>query len=160
MVSLPLLMQRLLCHCHNGVVTLIALAPSPRLHRCCCPCCSGVVVLIALTSLLSRCMGVVTIIALVLLPLSTWRVCTVALVLLPLSRWHCCPWCTGIIALVAQASLPSLCLHRVDLQASLPLLRWHILSRGQHGRPCRRQRQHQCNKVNNASTLRAAPPAQ
>jgi hypothetical protein len=75
MVLLPLLMRRCLCHCHKGVITLVALAPSPTLHGCCCPCCVGVGVIILLTSLPSRCMGVVTIIAPALLPPSIWHVC-------------------------------------------------------------------------------------
>ncbi len=39
---------------------------------------------------------------------------------------------------------------------SLPLLSWHVLSRGWCGRPRCRQRQHQCNKGNNAGTTRVA----
>jgi hypothetical protein len=116
MALLPSSMHRRLCNCHDGVVALVALAPLPTLHRHCCPCCAGIVVLIALTSLPSRRMGVVTIVAPVLLPLSSWHVCAIALVLLPLSCWCCCPWCTDISVLVAQASFPSLCLHcAVDL---------------------------------------------
>ncbi len=123
MVSLSSSMHRCLCHCHNGIVALIALVPLPRLHGHCCPHCTGVIVLIALTFLPSHCMGVVTVIAPVLLPPLTWCVCAVALVSLPLSHWHCCPWCADIIPLVAQASLPLLCLHcAVDLQVSSPLL--------------------------------------
>ncbi len=125
-----------------------------------CPCYPCIVVLIALTSLPSCCIGVITVIAPVLLPPSTWHICAVALVLLPLSHWHCCPWCAGIIALIVQASLPLMCLHcAVNLQASSPLLSWHVLSHGRHGRLRRRQRQHQRNKVNHACTTRAAMPA-
>jgi hypothetical protein len=143
MASLPLLICRHLCHCHNGVVALVALGPLPTLHGCCHPCCIGVVVLNALTSSPSRHMGIITIIAPALLPLSSWCVCTIALVLLPLSRCCCCPWCIGISTLVAQASLPLLCLrHAVNLQASLPLLSWHVLSRRRCGRPHHRQWQH------------------
>ncbi len=120
--SVPPSMRRHLCHSHNGVVTLVALALSSMQKRF-FPHCTGVVVLIALTSLPSRCMGIVTVIAPVLLPLSTWFVCTIALVLSPLSCWHCRHWCNGIISLVTQASLPLLCLHcAVDLQVSLPSL--------------------------------------
>jgi hypothetical protein len=97
----------------------------------------------------------------VVAPPSTWHVCAVALVLSPLSHWHCCPCCTGIIALIAQASLPLLCLHcAVNLQASSPLLSWHVLSHGRHGRLRCRQRQHQRNKVDDTSATRAAMPAQ
>jgi hypothetical protein len=137
-------MRRRLCHCHHGVVALVVLAPLPILHRCCCPCCTGAVVIIALTSLPSRCMAVVTVVAPVLLPPLSWHVYAVVLVLLPLSRWCCYPWCAGISALVMQASLPSLCLHcSVDLQASSPLLSWHVLSCKWLGGPRRRQWQHQ-----------------
>jgi hypothetical protein len=157
----PSSMRRRLCHCHNGVVTLIALAPLSTLHKRCCPCCAGVVVLIALTSFPSHCMGVVTVIAPALLPPSSWRICTVPLVLFPLSCWGCCPQYAGISTHVVQASLPLLCFCcAVDSQASLPLLSWHVLSRGQDGRSRRRQRQHQCNKGNGTSTTRAAMPAQ
>ncbi len=140
MASLPSLMRRHLCQCHDEVVALVVLAPLPTLHWHCGPCCAGIVVLIALTSLPSHCMGVVTIVAPVLLPPLSWCVCAIALVLLPLSCWCFHPQCTGISALVMQASLPSLCLHcAVDLQASLPLLGWHVLSCRRCGRPCRRQ---------------------
>jgi hypothetical protein len=126
-----------------------------------CPCYHCIVVLITLTSLPLCCIGIIIVIAPVLLPPSTWHVWAVALVSSPLSHWHCCPWCTGIIALNAQASLPLLCLHcAVNLQASSLLLSWHVLSHGQHGRLRRRQRQHQRNKVDHASTTRAAMPAQ
>ncbi len=131
MVSLPLSMHRHLCRCHDGIVALIVLAPLPRLHERCCPHCTCVIVLIALTSLPSHLMGVVTVIAPMLLPQLTWCFCAIALVSLPLSRCRCCPWCSDIIALVTQVSLLLLCLHcAVDLQASLPSLSWHILSRG------------------------------
>jgi hypothetical protein len=160
MASSPSSMHRRLCHCHNGILALVALAPLPILQEHCHPCCICVVVLIALTPLPSRCMGIITVIALVLLPPSTWCVCAVALVSLPLSCWHCHPQYAGIIAFVMQASLPLLCLHcAVDLQVSLPSLSWHVLSCGRHGRPCQRQRQHQCNNVNNSSTTRVATPA-
>ncbi len=92
---------------------------------------------------------------------SSWRVCTVALELLPLLHWHCHPWYTGISTLVAQTFLPLLCFcYAVDSQASLPLLSWHVLSRGQCGRPHQRQRQHRRKKGNNTSTTREATPAQ
>jgi hypothetical protein len=161
MALLPFSMHRHPCHCHNGIVALIALALLPTLHRCCCPCCTGVVVLIALTSSPSHCMGVITIVAPTLLPPSSWRVCTIALVLLPLSHWCCHHWYTSISALVAQASLPLLCFRHADnSQASLALLSWHVLSHGQCGRTRRRQHQHQCNKGNGASMTRAALSAQ
>jgi hypothetical protein len=125
------------------------------------PCCPCVGVLIALTSLPSCHIGVIAVIAPVLMLPPTWHVCAVVLVLLPLSHWHCRPWCTGIIALIVQASLPLLCLHcAVNLQASSPLLSWHVPSLGQHCRLCRRQRQHQRNNVSDASATRAATPAQ
>ncbi len=118
-----------------------------------CPCYPCVVVLIELTSLPSCCIGVITVIALVLLPPSTWHICAVAVVLSPLSLWHCCPRCTGIISLIAQASLPVLCLHcAVYLQASSPLLSWHVLSHGQHGRLRHSQR--------HTSATRSTTPAQ
>ncbi len=161
MASSALLMHRHLCHCHNDVVALVGLAPLPTLHGNCCPCCASVIVLIELTFLPSRCMGVVTVFAPVLLPPSSWRFCVVALVLSPLSCWCLHPLCTGISSHVAQASLPLLYLCRVvDLQESLPLLSWHVLSRGQRGRPHRRQRQHQRNKGNYASTTRVSMTAQ
>ncbi len=161
MMLLPSLMRRHLCHCHNGIVVLIALAPLSTLHRSCPPCCTGIIVLIALTSFPSHCMGVATIITPALLHPSSWCVCAVVLVLLHWLYWHCFPWCTGISTLVAQASLPLLCLHPgVNFQATLPLLSWHVLSRGRRGRPRRRQRQHQRNKSNYASTTRAATPVQ
>jgi hypothetical protein len=141
-----------LCWGHHqycvGVVTLVA----PR----CCPYCTDLFTLTSHGHCQRLCTGVVA-------PVKLTCVCTLALLSLPLSRWHCCPWCTGISALVMQASLPLLCLCRaVDLQASLPLLSWHVLrlSRGQHQSPRRRQRQHQRNKGNDASTTRAAMPAQ
>jgi hypothetical protein len=97
----------------------------------------------------------------VLSPPSTWHVCAVVLVLSPLSHWHCCPQCAGIIALIAQASLPLLCLHcAVNLQAPSPLLSWHVLNHGRHGRLRCRQWQHQRNKGDDASATRAATPAQ
>jgi hypothetical protein len=156
----PSLMCRRFCHCHNGIIALVALVPLSTLHRHCHPCCTSVVILIALTSLPSRCMGIVTVVAPALSALSVWHVCVIAPVSLPLSHWHCCPWCTGISALVAQASLPLLCLHHaVDSQTSLLSLSW-LPSRGQGGRPHRRQLQHQRNKGNNTSITRAAIPAQ
>jgi hypothetical protein len=131
MTWLPLSMRRRLCCCHNSIVALIALAPCPTLQGHCCPCCAGIAFLIVLTSLPSRCMGIITVVALALLPPSSWRVCAIALVSLPLSHWRYCPQCTGISALVIQASLPSLCLHcAVDLWVSSPSLSWHVLSRG------------------------------
>jgi hypothetical protein len=77
MASLPSLIRRHLCRCHNGVITLVALVPSPTLHRHCSPCCASVIVFILLTSLSSRCMGIITIVAMALLPPSSWCVCTV-----------------------------------------------------------------------------------
>ncbi len=129
MALLPSSMHRHLCHCHNGVVALVALAPLPILHGRCCPCCGGIIFLIALTYLPSQCMGVVTAITPALLPPLSWCVCVIAQVSLPFSCWHCCPWCAGISTLVTQASLPLMCLHcAVDLQASSPLMSWHVLS--------------------------------
>jgi hypothetical protein len=91
MVSLPSSMHRNLCRCHDGAIALIVLASSSTLHGHCCPCCTAVVVIIMQTSLPSRCMGIVTIVVLALLPPLSWRVCVVMLVLLPLSCCHCCP---------------------------------------------------------------------
>jgi hypothetical protein len=160
MTLLPSSMRRHCCHCHDGIA-IIVLAPLPTLHGCCCPCCAGNVILIALTSSPSCCMGVVTVVALALLPPSSWLVCAIALVLLPLSCWRCCPWYAGISTLVAQASLPLLCFScAVNSQASSPSLSRHVLKCGQHGRPRYRQRQHQCNKGNNTSTTSATTPAQ
>jgi hypothetical protein len=145
MASLPLLHWLHGQDCTGVVLPLLPLR--------CSPYCADLFAL--------SCIGVITVITPVLLPPLTWHVCTVALVLLPLSHWHCCPQCAGIIALIAQASLPLLWLHcAVNLQASSPLLSWHVLSHGQHGRLRRRQRQHQRNKVDNASATRAAMPAQ
>jgi hypothetical protein len=93
----PLLMHRHLCclplsqwHCHPccaSTIANIARALSHLLH--------GIVILIVLTSLPSHCIGIVTVVALVLMPPLSWRICAVALVLLPLSllllplvRWH------------------------------------------------------------------------
>jgi hypothetical protein len=161
MASSPSLMCRCLCHCCNGIVALIALAPLPTLHKCCCSCCAGFAVLVVLTYLPSCHIGVVTVIAPALLPSSSWRVCAIALVLFPLSRWCCCHWCAGINALGAQESLSFLCLrHAVHSQASLLSLSWRVLSHGQSGGPSQRQQQHQINKGNNAITTRAAMLAQ
>ncbi len=145
----------------------MVLLPSLNLHHC--QHCTGIVALVApallslfhsLISLPSRCVGIITNVAPALLPPLSWRVCTVALVSSPLPHWHCCPGCAGISTLIAQASLPLLCLCRaVDSQASLPVLSWHVLSRRRCGRPRRRQLQHQRNKGNNASMTRAAMPA-
>jgi hypothetical protein len=74
MASLSLLMHRHLHHCHNDAIALVGLASLPTLHGHCCPCCASVVVLIELTSLPSRCMGIVTIFAVVILPPSSWHV--------------------------------------------------------------------------------------
>ncbi len=127
---------------HNGITAIVNSQVSLLLSRwCCCPLAleplptlhgrCGIVVSIAQASLPSHQMGIITIDAPALLPLSSWYVCTIALVSLPLSCWDSCPWCTGISALVTQASLPLLCLHcAVDLQASLPSLSWPVLSRG------------------------------
>jgi hypothetical protein len=72
MASLPMLMHRRLCHCHDVIVFLVALVPLSTLHGCCCPCCAGIVVFITPTSLLSCCMGVITVVALALLPPLSW----------------------------------------------------------------------------------------
>jgi hypothetical protein len=135
------------CPCHDGVVAIVnvqvslplsgwchhplALAPLPTLHRHCDPCFTRIVAPNVQTFSSLHCMGTITIIAAALLSPSSWHVCPVALVYLPLSRWSCCPWCTGISALITQALLPLLCFrHAVNLQASLPSLSWHVLSRG------------------------------
>jgi hypothetical protein len=73
--SLPFLMCWHLCRCHNGVVALVALAPFPMLHRHCHPYCASIIAIILLTSLPSGCMGIATVVAPALLPLSTWQVC-------------------------------------------------------------------------------------
>jgi hypothetical protein len=75
MTSLPSLMCRHLCRCHNGIIALVVLAQSPTLHGHCCPCCTSIVIIILLTFLALRCMGVVTIVALALLPPSSCRLC-------------------------------------------------------------------------------------
>ncbi len=137
-----------------GAIANIAQALFLFLHRRCHPYCPDLFHL----TLHGHCHPCCT----VLLPPLSWHVCAIALVLLPLSRWHCCPWYTGISVLVVQASLPLLSFLRAvnSQQASLPSLSWHVLSRGQRGRPCRRQRQHQRNKGNGTSTARAVMPAQ
>ncbi len=110
------------CPCHNSVIAIVNAQAFLLLSQWhCCPCCTGAIaniaqvmlpllhqhcILIVLTSLPSRCMGIVNVVAPALLPPSSWHVCAIVLVLLPLPCWHCCPWCTGIITLVAQASLP------------------------------------------------------
>jgi hypothetical protein len=75
LASLPSSMRGHLCHCHDGIVALVALVPLPTLHGCCCPCCTKVAFIILLTSLPSRSMGVITVVAPALLSLSSWRVC-------------------------------------------------------------------------------------
>ncbi len=141
MALLLLMCRRLCCHCNgdcrsccNDVSTIVKLAWSSS--WCCCPCNNEVVAVInAHASLLSS--------------------------RSPLSCWCCCPQYASISVLVARASLPLLCFCFADnSQASSPLLSWHILSRQQRGRPRRRQRQHQRNKGNNASTTWASMPAE
>ncbi len=158
------------CPCCEGINEVFKLVSSP-LSQSHCQDCTGVVSpllplrcspyradLFALMSYWRH-----TVITPVLLPPppSTVHVCAVALVSSSLSHWHCCPWCAGIFVLIAQASLPLLCLHcAVNLQVSSPLLSWHVLNHGWHGRLRCRQQQHQRNKVDNASATRAATPAQ
>ncbi len=77
MASSPLSLHKHLCRCHNGIIALVALVPSPTLHGCYPPCCTGMIVIIPLTSLLSLCMGIVTVVAPMLLPPSSWRVCAI-----------------------------------------------------------------------------------
>jgi hypothetical protein len=135
-------------HCQDctGIV-------SPLLPLRCSPYCADLFALMLHWRLHRHYTGVVA-------PVNLVYLCCCASVL-PLSHWHCCPWCAGFITLIAQASLPLLCLHcAVNFQASSPWLSWHVLSHGRHGRLCRRQRQHQRNKVEDASTTRAAMPAQ
>ncbi len=108
LITMALLLSLSWCHCphhkgivcHNGIVAFIALAPLPTLHGCCRSCCAGVVVLIVLTSLPSRRMGIVTVVALALLSPSR-HVCAIALV-----SWHCCPWCTCISPLMRRPICP------------------------------------------------------
>jgi hypothetical protein len=77
MASSPLSLRKNICRCHDGIIALVALVPSPTLHRHYPPCCTGMIVIIPLTSLLSLCMGIVAVVAPMLLPLSSWRVCAV-----------------------------------------------------------------------------------
>ena len=77
MASSPLSVRRHLCHCHDGVIALVALVLSTTLHRRYPPCCTGIIVIIPLTSLPSLCMGIVTVVAPTLLPPSSWHVCAV-----------------------------------------------------------------------------------
>ncbi len=138
LVSSPLSQWR---HHHRctGVFTIVTMASLPLLRWHHCQDCTGIVSPLLplrcspnrsdLFALMSHwrhhhhCTGAVA-------PFNL-AYCAVAVVSLPLSHWHCCPWCAGIIALIAQASLPLLCLHcAVNLQASSPLLRGHVLSHG------------------------------
>jgi hypothetical protein len=144
MASLPLLRW---CHCQDctGVV-------SPLLPLRCSPYCTDLFALMLHRRHHRHCTGGVAPINLACLRCCASVVALVTLASLPSVRWH--------YYLIAQASLPLLCLHcAVNLQASSPLLSWHVLSHGRHGRLRRRQRQHQRNKVNNASTTRVAMPA-
>ena len=77
MASSQLSLRKHLCHCHDGIIALVALVPFPTLHGHYPPCCTGMIVIIPLTSLLSLCMGIVTVVAPMLLPPSSWRVCAV-----------------------------------------------------------------------------------
>jgi hypothetical protein len=130
-------MRRHLCHCRNGncyscqdgVFAVID-------ARCLCPCLAGV---FALITCCWAC--VVSLIVMALLLLMHRHLPLLQLQLLPSWQWRrSFPWCADIITLVTQASLPSLCLCcAVNLQASLPLLSWCVLSRGWHGSSCRRQ---------------------
>ncbi len=148
-------MHRRFCCCNYGIVALVALAPivSPLLLLCCSPYRTDLFALMSHWHHHRHCTGVVAPVNLACL-----RCCASVFALATLNF---CPRCTGIIALIAQASLPLFCLHcAVNLQASSPLLSWHVLSHGRHGRLLGRQRQHQRNKVDNASTTRVAMPAQ
>ncbi len=113
------------CPSHNGIVAIIdaqVYLPLSQWH--CCPHCAGAIAQIirVLLPLLcqhchlidylpSQCMGIVTVIAPVLLSLLSWRLCAIVPFLSPLSCWCCHPWCTGVGALLAQASLRLLCLN-------------------------------------------------
>jgi hypothetical protein len=77
MASSPLSLRRHLCRCYDGDIALVALVPSPTLRGHYPPCCTGIIIIIPLTSLLSLCMGIVTIVAPALLPPSSWHVCAV-----------------------------------------------------------------------------------
>jgi hypothetical protein len=77
MAPSPLSLGKHLYHCHNDMIALFALVPSPTLHGHYPPCCTGIIVIIPLTSLLSLYMGNVTIVAPILFPPLSWRVCTI-----------------------------------------------------------------------------------
>jgi hypothetical protein len=106
---LPLLVHRHLCRCHNNIVALVALVPLPIFHGCCQPFCTSNLVLIAMTSLPSRHMCVINVVAPALLPPLSWRICAVMLVTLALSCWCHCPCHAGIVALGALALAPMSC---------------------------------------------------
>jgi hypothetical protein len=73
MAMLPLSMHRRPCHCQAGAIALVTMALLPLIR-------DGVVALIAMT-------------------------------LLPSSSWHCCPCYNGVNVII-------------DMQASLPSLQW------------------------------------
>jgi hypothetical protein len=77
MASSPLSLRRHLCRRHNGVIALVALVSLPTLHWSYPPCCTGIIVIIPLISLPSLCIGIVTVVAPMLSPSSSWRVCAV-----------------------------------------------------------------------------------
>ena len=77
MASSPLSLRKHFCCCHDGIIALVALVPSPTLHGHYPPCCTGMIIIIPLTSLLSLCMGIVTVVAPTLSPPSSWRVCAI-----------------------------------------------------------------------------------
>ncbi len=165
------------CPCHDSIFAIVdEQASLPLSWRHCRPCCAGAIANIAwaLLPLLRRrhcpyhpdlfaltlhwrrhrhCNGIVSPVKLTCLRGCAGVVALDTLLLSPLV--HC------ISTLVAQAPLPLLCLYcAVDLQASLPLLNWHVLSCGRRGRPRLRLQQHQRNKGKNISTTRVAMPAQ
>jgi hypothetical protein len=70
MALLPLSMRRCLCHCQDGVVSLVTIASLPLIHNSvvalvviaslpslswrCCPCCNGVAIIINVIALVAR----------------------------------------------------------------------------------------------------------
>ncbi len=156
LVAMALLPSSSWCHCphHDGIIAIVDMQASLPLSQWRhCPCCAGAIANIAqvLLPLLCRrcfpyfadyfdltlhgrhhnlCTIVVAPVKLPYLHHCTGVVALVILALLPLVHWHYCPCHAGLFALFLHCA--------VDLQVSLPLLSWQVLSCGRHGRPRRR----------------------
>jgi hypothetical protein len=95
------------CPCCDDVAVIDTQASLQSRHLCCH--CDNVVALAVMASLHCQA-GVVTLVMMVVLPLSMHSIfAVVMIVLLPLLCWHHCQHCTGIVALVAPALLSLLC---------------------------------------------------